>query len=138
MASSDGSALWAGVANRLAAMRIGPTTGSSARRRGVAAAELASQALTPVAPQGSQASSTVGNESVFQDPSEERLESALGMAFDPEKESAMKYAKRACRLAEAERKNRKSCVWGKGSPMGQEEQLEALKAFFRELVMEEV
>ena len=64
---------------------------------GEASAELASQALTPVAPQGlrSQASSTVGNESVFQDPSQKRLESALGMAFDPEKESAMKYAKRA-------------------------------------------
>ena len=74
----------------------------SAGEPGEASAELASQALSPAAPQGirSQASSTVGNEGVFQDPSEERLESALGMAFDPEKKSAMKYAKRAYRLAE--------------------------------------
>ena len=104
--------------------------------------------VAPVAPSG--ASSTVGNESVFKDPSLEKVKQVFAEPYDPAKESPQKFAKRLYRLAEAlelegERVNDRDVerravralyefqVYGKAD----EDQLALLKESFRELVLED-
>ena len=73
------------------------------------------------APSG--ASSTIGEESVFLDPSVEKLKEVFKRPYEPEKESPQKFAKRLYRLAEAldlegeavDEKEMPSTVWETGA-----------------------
>ena len=100
------------------------------------------------APSG--ASSTVGEESVFLDPSVEKLKEVFKRAYEPEKESPQKFAKRLYRLAEAldlegeavdekemERRAAQALFEKQVHGKPEEEQLVLLKRSFRELVLED-
>eukprot|EP00435_Cladocopium_sp_Y103_P060915 s2077_g22.t1 len=99
---------------------------------------------------GSAASSTVGGESLFQDPSLERLQQAFNKEFEPGTESSDKFAKRLRRVSDAlqlfgeevdeekvERRIIRALYEDKIQGQNVGEQLAFLKESFQDLVLDE-
>ena len=140
-ASSDGEELLSAEDGTGGARAADGAGASGARPSGPA---LEDERPTP-------ASSTVGNESVFKTPvTTEALEQAMARPYDVNRESAKKFARRLYRLADVlqemgaevnmpgvELKVARAIFTEKIKGQTPDDQLESLKEFFRELLLED-